>query len=88
VQGSNKKPEVIINPLSLVAPGIFRDIFQMTSPNPKVQVREDEAPPPAGKRTRSSSATAQGQSGDASGNEASIDGWSSSDSTDPNKKKR
>lgn len=90
LQGDNKNPEVIVNPLSLVAPGIFRDIFQMTSPNPKIQAREDEKPAaPAEKRTRSSSSGAS--SGTASGRkskEEAVDGWSSSDSVDPNTRKR
>jgi hypothetical protein len=41
VQGPTSNPQVIVNPLSLVAPGIFRDMFQMTTSDPKVQVRED-----------------------------------------------
>ncbi len=41
VQGPTSSPQVIVNPLSLVAPGIFRDIFQMTSMDPTIQVRED-----------------------------------------------
>ncbi|MGL4395072.1 MAG: AsmA-like C-terminal region-containing protein, partial [Hyphomicrobium sp.] len=44
VQGPLSDPQVIVNPLSLVAPGIFREMFQMTTANPKVQVREDRAP--------------------------------------------
>ena len=27
---SDRKPQVLVNPLSLVAPGIFREMFQMT----------------------------------------------------------
>ena len=44
VQGPTSNPQVIVNPFSLVAPGIFRDIFQMTSMDPTIQVREDRAP--------------------------------------------
>ncbi len=43
VQGPTASPQVIVNPFSLVAPGIFRDIFQMTSMDPTIQVREDAA---------------------------------------------
>jgi hypothetical protein len=43
VQGPTSDPQVIVNPFSLVAPGIFRDIFQMTSMDPTIQVR-DSAP--------------------------------------------
>ena len=35
------RPEVIVNPLSMLAPGIFRDIFQMTPFDPKVQTRDE-----------------------------------------------
>lgn len=90
VTGSNKTPEVSVNPFSLVTPGIFRDIFQMSPSNPKVQPRADEKPAaPAQKRTRASS------SGAASGGETGkqkksppVDGWSSTESTEPNKQKR
>ena len=43
VQGPTASPQVIVNPFSLVAPGIFRDIFQMTSMDPTIQVRDDGA---------------------------------------------
>lgn len=58
VQGLTSNPQVIVNPLSLVAPGIFREMFQMTASDPKVQVRGDDrapqAPPPARVRASSS----------------------------------
>ena len=91
LQGSNKNPEVIVNPLSLVAPGIFRDIFQMTSPNPKIQVRDEEKPAaPVEKRTRSSSSGAASGSSKERGPDGggAVDGWSSSDSMDQNIRKR
>lgn len=94
LQGSNKSPEVIVNPLSLVAPGIFRDIFQMTSSNPKITEREDNPKPavPAEKRTRASSSGAtsgKGNDNDSGPSTGSgIDGWSSSESTEPTTKKR
>ena len=52
VQGSFSDPQVIVNPLSMVAPGIFRDLFQMTSDNPQVQVREEKAPAKSRGRAR------------------------------------
>ena len=56
VQGPLSEPQVLVNPLSLVAPGIFRDVFQMTTANPQVQVRDDRAPAkPAEQRVRASS---------------------------------
>lgn len=36
IQGSMSNPQVIPNPFSMVAPGIFREIFQMTPENPTV----------------------------------------------------
>ena len=49
IQGPMDRPEVIVNPLSMLAPGIFRDIFQMTPFDPKVQ-RRDEGPGAACRR--------------------------------------
>ncbi|HUS96889.1 MAG TPA: AsmA-like C-terminal region-containing protein, partial [Hyphomicrobiaceae bacterium] len=36
VQGPMNDPQILVNPLSLVAPGIFREMFQMTNPSPRV----------------------------------------------------
>jgi hypothetical protein len=36
VDGTMHKPNVIINPLSIVAPGVLREIFQMVPHNPQV----------------------------------------------------
>ena len=59
VQGPMAKPEVLVNPLSIVAPGIFRELFQMTNPNPKVTPRDEKGPAqPAEKRVRASSSGA------------------------------
>ena len=44
VQGSLAKPEVIVNPLSLLAPGIFREIFQMTPDTFRIVPNGDSAP--------------------------------------------
>ena len=56
VQGPMAQPQVLVNPLSMVAPGIFREVFQMTNQNPKV-IPRDEKPSsvPVEKRVRSSS---------------------------------
>lgn len=55
IQGDLAQPQVLVNPLSIVAPGIFRDLFQMTNPNQKVQVREERMPAaPVEKRVRAS----------------------------------
>ena len=39
IQGPMSDPQVIVNPLSLVTPGIFREIFQMTSSDPRAAAR-------------------------------------------------
>ncbi|MDX2288833.1 MAG: AsmA-like C-terminal region-containing protein [Hyphomicrobiaceae bacterium] len=41
VQGEMDRPQVLVNPLSIVAPGIFREIFQMSPQDPSVQPRGD-----------------------------------------------
>lgn len=96
VQGPTSSPQVIVNPFSLVAPGIFRDIFQMTSMDPSIQVREDtrQAPAASGVRAappdpKSSPTKAKKKSKSASKSkkssakaEAKVDGWSST-TTEP-----
>ncbi len=57
VSGSLSKPNVVVNPLSLLAPGIFREIFQMAPQAPRVTPRSDAAstattPAKAATRTR------------------------------------
>ncbi len=80
VQGAMANPQVVVNPLSLVAPGIFREMFQLTNPSTDVQPR---APSPANvpidKRVRASSSGGSYQAPDA------VDGWSS-DTVVPSKK--
>lgn len=44
VQGAMDRPQVLVNPLSLVAPGIFREMFQMTNPTQSVTPPRNEAP--------------------------------------------
>jgi hypothetical protein len=53
IKGSMAKPQVIVNPLSLITPGIFREIFQMTPEDPAVQPRERPRPKPLGPRSSS-----------------------------------
>jgi hypothetical protein len=84
VQGPTSDPQVIVNPLSLVAPGIFREMFQMTAANPKVQVREDQAPKkPVEDRVRSSSSSPVSQGDKPKSKKPpraeadAVDGWSS-----------
>ena len=91
VQGALADPQVLVNPLSLVAPGIFREVFQMTGQNPSVQVREDRAPAiPVKERVRASSeagsepTTAPAPRKSAPAN--IVDGWSSTTTDKPAKK--
>lgn len=44
-RGPIDNPQVIANPASIVAPGIFRRMFDMTTPQPRIIVRSDEPPP-------------------------------------------
>jgi hypothetical protein len=89
-------PQVIVNPLAMLAPGIFREIFQMTNPNPKVQRRDDTPNPAAEGNVRASSTTMgapkeapQGSEDEASSqaNSDTVDGWSSQTVPNPSKKK-
>ncbi len=83
IQGPMDRPQVVVNPLSMLAPGIFREIFQMTNPNPKVQRRDEVPSQGAADNVRASSTTIavpprkddMGQ-GPVAGSDT-IDGWSS-----------
>ncbi|MDZ4843321.1 MAG: DUF3971 domain-containing protein [Hyphomicrobium aestuarii] len=53
IQGSLGQPQVLVNPLSIVAPGILRELTQMTNPNPQVVPRDNRPPAaPIEKRVR------------------------------------
>jgi AsmA-like C-terminal region len=41
IDGPMANPQVIVNPFSLIAPGITREIFQMTEDNPRIIARDD-----------------------------------------------
>jgi AsmA-like C-terminal region/Protein of unknown function len=92
VQGPTSNPQVIVNPFSIVAPGIFRDIFQMTAMDPSIQVRPDERqsptaaaistgsaddPSPAVAKSKSKSKSATKKKKVTPKAEAQVDGWSS-----------
>lgn len=78
IQGSMDRPQVIVNPLSMLAPGIFREIFQMTTPDPKV-LRRELADPRGEENVRASSTPTMGVqfSDDDDPGPPAIDGWSS-----------
>lgn len=83
IQGNLGNPQVLVNPLSMVTPGIFREIFQMTNPNPKVQARGDNSNlAPVEQRVRASAPKSEKssiqrapKSSDTSS--GMVDGWSS-----------
>lgn len=91
VQGAMSDPQVLVNPLSLVTPGILRGLMEMTPYNPKVQVREEAAPKrPVEERVRASSTpvTAPAASGKRKSvittDPSIVDGWSSTTSPKSN----
>jgi hypothetical protein len=91
IQGAMDHPEVIVNPLSMLAPGIFRDIFQMTPFDPKVQRRDDDGTTGAAgdvdKSVRASSTSAEPtQAPGTMLDSDTIDGWNSETSTAKKKK--
>jgi hypothetical protein len=58
IKGTMANPQVVVNPLALLTPGIFREIFQMTDEDPRVVPRERPTPKRDG--ARASSAPASG----------------------------
>lgn len=74
IQGAMASPDVIVNPLSLVAPGIFREVFQMTPSSPAVLPRKVETKPGT---ARSSSTPPMTGEEEPSAPGTTIDGWSS-----------
>lgn len=77
VEGAMANPQVIVNPLSMVAPGIFRDIFQMGPQNQRITPRDERGAPAAQKgkgdqRPQSSSSPPLGPSGQVGDG---ISGW-------------
>lgn len=75
IQGQMAQPQVIVNPLSLVAPGIFREMFQMTNPAPTVTPRSEAPPTPAPAQSSSPPASGPGRPGTPTG---SSEAWRSS----------
>jgi hypothetical protein len=91
IQGPMDRPEVLVNPLAMLAPGIFRDIFQMTPFDPKVLKRGDGMPEGSEESARASSTTVidAGEPTDAPGTVVgeTIDGWSSQTTSPPTRKR-
>lgn len=78
IQGAMSSPQVLVNPLSLVTPGIFREVFQMTGSDPKVQPRTEKTTEKSSQKRRATSASepavGEGRPGVPG---TSIDGWTS-----------
>jgi hypothetical protein len=82
VQGSMSEPQVLVNPFSIVAPGVLREIFQMAPENPRVPPapepgRTSPTPPGRGPRIRASPPSAPARPQAAPGDARVLDGWSS-----------
>lgn len=98
IQGSMAQPQVIVNPLSVVAPGIFREIFQLSDPDTRVRAVDENRPKsPPEARVRSSAPPATPPAVEPSAAKLSagrggapkpdvIDGWSSSTQSAPGRK--
>lgn len=82
IQGGMARPDVIVNPLSLLTPGITREIFQMMPDEQRILPRD--RPSPKGDGSRSSSVPAGGDAGGASD---SATRWSAETSQPPSRKK-
>ena len=80
IRGSMAQPQVLVNPLSLVAPGIFREMFQL-APNQSVVA------PPKAPAKRSSNSSTKSRASNASAQPEVLSGWSSETSVSAPKKK-
>jgi hypothetical protein len=76
------QPQVLVNPLSLVAPGIFREMFQLT-PNQSVVAPPANTKVPA----KRSSTSAKSRTSGTSTQPEVLSGWSSETSVNAPKKK-
>ena len=95
VQGSLQQPQVIVNPLSLVTPGIFRTLMEMTGGDQRITPR-DETKQQGSPQVRSVGPQGSAKSGTASGAaQATVPravkpevggGWSSQSSPPPPRK--
>ncbi|MBC8051205.1 MAG: hypothetical protein H7X92_13830 [Chitinophagales bacterium] len=54
VQGTQSKPDVVVNPMSLITPGFLRGIMEFDHTPPRIIAREPAAPAPAPKPRASS----------------------------------
>lgn len=90
IQGAMAQPQVIVNPLSPLTPGILRGLMELTDPDLRVRAPEEKKPAvPAEKRVRASSTPAtRGDASGAASTGAPIDGWTSESKAEAPSKKR
>jgi hypothetical protein len=82
VDGSMAKPNVIINPFSMVAPGVLREIFQMVPENPRVTPSDTNGPFGSEAQNGFGEPSAQpSRKRRPTDNSKVLDGWSSQSST-------
>ena len=82
VDGPMAKPNVIINPLSMVAPGVLREIFQMVPENPRVTPSDGDGSFGGGAQNGFGETPAQpSRKRRTPDNSKVLDGWSSQSST-------
>lgn len=74
IQGPMSRPQVIVNPLSMLTPGIFRGIMEMTGQNPTVNPRPLGRP---GQGKRSNNRRTSGTGPSTLTPAVPIDGWRS-----------
>ena len=82
IRGPMNQPQVLVNPLSLVAPGIFREMFQLTR-------NQSVVAPPANTKApaKRSSTSAKSRTSGTSTQPEVLSGWSSETSVNAPKKK-
>ena len=92
VQGAMQQPQVIVNPFSMVTPGILRGLMEMTNPDPRITPRGDEAKAQGAPQVRSvgpdkaGQASPQGSTGKPRVQPEVSGGWTSQTSVQPKQK--
>jgi hypothetical protein len=87
IEGALSNPQVIVNPLSFVTPGILRELWQMTPENPRITPRDERAPAKNGKTGGAAQVRSSRTADDGSGRSESradpeiLTGWSSETTT-------
>lgn len=93
IKGPMSRPEVLVNPLSGLLPGILRDMMQMTNPSPRITVpdapkRAPEVRGSSGKASSAPPATVKRDGGPPAAKVDSDGGWSQGvEAAPPSRKK-